>query len=733
MLLNSLYFRLKPLIPRSIRLGVRRQLALRKLERVRDMWPIMPGSERPPKGWPGWPGGRQFAFVLTHDVEGPRGLDRVKELAELEMELGFRSSFNFVPEGAYIVPASLRTWLTNNGFEVGVHDLKHDGHLFSSQESFQRKAQRINSYLAKWNAVGFRSAYMLRNLEWMRKLDIAYDTSTFDTDPFEPQPDGVNTIFPFWVPRPSEVGDQRSEIGGRSCEPRCDHGPLTRRSDAGSINSPHEQGRCPSNAGTHVQDSTLTEPRSGYVELPYTMPQDSTLFVLLRERTNGIWRKKLDWIARHGGMALSDTHPDYLRFNGGGNLQEFPSTLYRDLLQYVNARYAGQFWHALPRQVAEFAFQHRNSLTLKRSMRRKNSYPLHASAAKKIWIDLDNTPHVPFFKPIISELGRRGFTLVLTARDAFQVCDLAAQSGLNYTKVGRHYGKNRLLKVLGLAWRSMQLLPFVLRQRPLIGLSHGSRAQILLCNLLRIPTIMVNDYEYAQTPPLVRPRWEIVPDVLFNENLHCKSRERILTYRGIKEDVYASDLRPDPSLIEQLKLNGNLIVTVRPPATEAHYHNPESEKLFVQFMNRLCNTHGAKAVLLPRNKNQETELRKHWPQWFEDSKVIIPKGAVDGLNLLWHSDLVVSGGGTMNREAAALEVPVYSIFRGKIGAVDRQLQSEGRLSLIESVEQVQRIAFRRRDKTGSPDSHPRQALRDIVDHVEEIVRTEHPGTMPSVR
>ena len=174
-------------------------------------------------------------------------------------------------------------------------------------------------------------------------------------------------------------------------------------------------------------------------------------------------------------------------------------------------------------------------------------------------------------------------------------------------------------------------------------------------------------------------------------------------------------------------------MTVRPPATEAHYHNPESEKLFVQFMNRLCNTQGAKAVLLPRNKNQETELRKHWPQWFEDSKVIIPKGAVDGLNLLWHSDLVVSGGGTMNREAAALDIPVYSIFRGKTGAVDGQLQSEGRLMLIESVEQVQRIAFRHRDKAGSPDKHPRQALRDIVDHVEEIVRTEYPGTMPSVK
>ena len=179
-------------------------------------------------------------------------------------------------------------------------------------------------------------------------------------------------------------------------------------------------------------------------------------------------------------------------------------------------------------------------------------------------------------------------------------------------------------------------------------------------------------------------------------------------------------------------MNGDVIVTVRPPATEAHYHNPESEKLFVQFMNRLCSTQGTKAVLLPRNKNQEARNSENWPHWFADSKVVIPREAVDGLNLLWHSDLVVSGGGTMNREAAALNVPVYSIFRGKIGAVDRQLQSEGRLTLIESVEQVQtRIAFRRRDKSSPPDNQPRQALQDIVNHVEEIVRAEYPGAMPS--
>jgi uncharacterized protein len=349
-----------------------------------------------------------------------------------------------------------------------------------------------------------------------------------------------------------------------------------------------------------------------------------------------------------------------------------------------------------------------------------------------IWIDLDNTPHVPFFKPIIRELEKRGFKVVLTARDAFQVCDLAAQSGLVCQKVGRHYGKNRLLKVLGLGWRSLQLLPFVLKEKPAIGLSHGSRAQILLCNLLRIPTVMAMDYEHAQTPPLVRPRWEIVPEVLFKESLHCKDRSRIRTYHGIKEDVYAPEFKPDAKLLAQLRLNEDeILVTVRPPANEAHYHNPESEILFTEFMNRVCRTPALKAVLLPRNKAQESQIREGWPQWFADSKVIIPAQAVDGLNLLWHSDLVVSGGGTMNREAAALGVPVYSIFRGKIGAVDRQLQEDGRLTLVKDVAGIQDgILLKRRGKNGLPASNSGSALQEIIGHIQEIVKIEYPIEYP---
>jgi uncharacterized protein len=359
---------------------------------------------------------------------------------------------------------------------------------------------------------------------------------------------------------------------------------------------------------------------------------------------------------------------------------------------------------------------------------RANSWVGTVSICMRIWIDLDNTPHVPFFKPIIRELEKRGHAVVLTARDAFQVCELAVKMGLTPKRIGRHYGKNRFRKVWGLGWRSLQLLPTVLGQRPHLALSHGSRSQILISNLLCIPTVMVMDYEFAETPWLLQPRWEIVPQVLRDADLQCKHPERVKTYEGIKEDVYAPEFKPDPALAQQLGLAaGKIVVTVRPPANEAHYHNPESEIFFVEFMQRLVATPDTQAVLLPRNKNQEAQIRSDFPQWFAHGKVMVPKEAVDGLNLLWHSDLVVSGGGTMNREAAALGVPVYSIFRGKIGVLDRQLQKDGRMVLIEKRDDVhQKIRLERREKNrGETSGSPRRALAGIIEHVEQILQWEH--------
>ena len=197
MLLREIYYLLKPFIPRSLQVSFRRSLILSRRSKHKDIWPINEKAGRLPANWQGWPEQKHFAVVLIHDVENGNGHDKCFGLIDLEKGLGFRSSFNFVPE-RYPVSHQLRRSLLMGGFEVGVHGLKHDGRLFSSRRIFQQRAIRINQYLRAWDALGFTSPSMHHNLDWMHELEIMHGTSTFDSDPFEPQSDGVSTIFPFW-------------------------------------------------------------------------------------------------------------------------------------------------------------------------------------------------------------------------------------------------------------------------------------------------------------------------------------------------------------------------------------------------------------------------------------------------------------------------------------------------------------------------------------------------------
>jgi glycosyltransferase involved in cell wall biosynthesis/peptidoglycan/xylan/chitin deacetylase (PgdA/CDA1 family) len=296
--LNKAYYFLKPILPWRLRKHLRSLRASYKRGAFADVWPIDEKAGSAPPNWPGWPEGKRFALVLTHDVEGPKGLARVERLAQLDAKYGFRSSFNFVPEDSYRVSDALRSDLEDAGFEVGVHGLEHDGKLYSSKSKFAAKAARIREYVKAWGASGFRSPLMHHNLAWLHELGTEYDASTFDTDPFEPEPDGTGTIFPFWVPGPD----------GR-----------------------------------------------GYVELPYTLVQDFTLFIILGEQNIDIWKRKLDWIVERGGMALINTHPDYMQFEGcEKERDEFPVALYEEFLRYAREKYGDCCWAATPREVNRY-------------------------------------------------------------------------------------------------------------------------------------------------------------------------------------------------------------------------------------------------------------------------------------------------------------------------------------------------------------------------------------------
>jgi len=301
MYLNNIFYTIKPFIPRWLQILVRSRIVSYRRKKNSHIWPIDPNAGIPPKGWQGWPDNKKFALVLSHDVDTQKGHDKCYQLMEIEESLGFRSSFNFVPE-RYTVSKTLLKDITDRGFQVCVHGLKHDGKLFSSRKIFKRRAVRINQYIKEWGVKGFTTPSMLRNHEWINELNVKHCTSTFDTDPFEPQPYGIGTIFPFYM---------KNKSNG-----------------------------------------------NGFIELPYTLPQDFTLFILMKEKTIDIWKKKLDWIAKKGGMALLNTHSDYMNFIGSKlSLEEYPAEYYIEFLKYIKEKYEGDYYHALPQEIARLWYE----------------------------------------------------------------------------------------------------------------------------------------------------------------------------------------------------------------------------------------------------------------------------------------------------------------------------------------------------------------------------------------
>jgi peptidoglycan/xylan/chitin deacetylase (PgdA/CDA1 family) len=296
-----MFYRIKPAVPRAVQIALRRRLARRQARRDFPAWPVetallrrraealseelrAQGTDRLRILSP-WPDGHEFAVILTHDVEGPLGLERMSAVLELERRYGFRSAWNFVAEW-YPVTEAHRQLVRDAGGEVGLHGITHDGALFLDRQSFEASLPKIRAYLDAWGAVGFRSPSTLRNPEWMEELPVGYDGSFTDTDPFGPQPGGCCWIFPFFL---GEV-----------------------------------------------------------VELPMTLDQDHTLFVLLRESSAARWQRKAQWLIANRGLISVNVHPDYMDASALGYYEEF--------LRFLAEQDAG--WRALPHEVADW-WRHR--------------------------------------------------------------------------------------------------------------------------------------------------------------------------------------------------------------------------------------------------------------------------------------------------------------------------------------------------------------------------------------
>jgi predicted glycosyltransferase len=337
----------------------------------------------------------------------------------------------------------------------------------------------------------------------------------------------------------------------------------------------------------------------------------------------------------------------------------------------------------------------------------------------RFWVDMDNAPHVHVLRPIIVELERRGHRVEITARDYGQTLPLLEFYRLKACRIGRHGGKNRLRKYISFATRTLSLLFFTFGKKFDVAFSHGSRSIVPVARLLRLPLVSLGDYEHTASPKFMGSwtRLLLIPDVIPVEAFAARgmSRDRICGYPGLKEDLYVHDFQPDPSFLNELHINPkSILILIRPPATMAHYAVKKSSVVFDQVVDYLCGLSHVQLILLPRTRQQGEELKAVVSKRCY-TNIVIPSKVYNGPSLIWYSDLVISGGGTMNREAAALGMPVFSIYQGPIGAVDRHLIDTGRLIHVKNISDLKSIHLKKSTRRGEvPKSDIGARLTDFI-------------------
>jgi len=316
----------------------------------------------------------------------------------------------------------------------------------------------------------------------------------------------------------------------------------------------------------------------------------------------------------------------------------------------------------------------------------------------RIWIDLANSPHVPFFRSLTDEFNRRSHEVVITARDFAETVKLAEAAGFAAETIGRHGGGKLSGKAGNLVQRAMALARWARGRKLDLAVSHNSYSQILAARALSLRSVTLMDYEHQPANHLAfRLASRIIVPRAFPEAALTRfgaAPAKVQRYDGIKEDIYLADFQSDPDFHKELEKLGintdDVLVTVRPPANEALYHRFENE-LFDLLLDRLSTTPRVKVLMLPRNNAQRTRYSAR-----AGENLIMPSTPLAGGNLIAHSDLLVSAGGTMNREAAALGIPAASIYLGEWAAIDEQLVKEGRLRRISTAEDVRDLPLEKK-------------------------------------
>jgi predicted glycosyltransferase len=307
----------------------------------------------------------------------------------------------------------------------------------------------------------------------------------------------------------------------------------------------------------------------------------------------------------------------------------------------------------------------------------------------RIWIDIDNAPHVHIMAPIIEELKKNGHNILITARDYGQTIELLKMKNISHKLIGRHPGGNFTLKILFLIFRMFYLFWWAIDKKIDLALSHGSRSLVLPARFLGIPVITMYDYEYVSDCLFKKfSKAILMPAISYN-----KDNKKYLPFPGLKEEIYLWDHKYNPDWSKGIKVEKDKVLAVlRPPASMAHYHNINAEKTFESILKDISKKVDVEALVVPRTKRQEKEMIDSFQGL--DGIIILEK-AVDGISMLKGADLVIGGGGTMNREAALLGTPVYSIFQGKTGKIDKWLSEKGKLKFINSPQETVKINYKK--------------------------------------
>jgi predicted glycosyltransferase len=300
----------------------------------------------------------------------------------------------------------------------------------------------------------------------------------------------------------------------------------------------------------------------------------------------------------------------------------------------------------------------------------------------RIWMDCTAAAHPLVLRPLAERLEAQGHEVFVTAREYGQTLGILERLGMPYTAVGEHGGASRLRKAAAVAGRSSRLTKLVWARRPELAIAHGSVDLAVVSAFLRIPSVQMQDYEFARLQRNVSfrlARRVLAPESIPVERLAKLGAkgEKLFRYPGLKEEYYLADFEPDPVVLEELGLDREkVLVVVRPPPETSEYHAPND--VYGLTIQRLAAAPEAQAVVIPRTRKQGEAVRA-----LGASNLIVPERAIDAQSLIACADVVVSAGGTMNREAVALGTPVFTTFAGRMGGVDEALIAAGRLQVLE--------------------------------------------------